>query len=1632
MEVTVKPRIGRDGKTYGSVAEVTWPEKFNINTNPGFPFWIAGVAGVAGKPEELSSVGSRPPTPPLDMSSLPALGLAGHDGGLARHALAGYSAGGTSHERLDRFTAEKHIEKAKPLYYPERGTLLEKVAMQFHAQRIHPTYKFDMSGSVTSAEFITNGAPSVPGAPYHDPCIDDKGQVLTRNGDGEFFGGAYNSYIHVTDTLASGIEFGADSPRIYKGATLQLDVVFNKLGYHYPQQRILTLWEDVGPLLSKERPPEPLVMRLNSFDCAMYAHTNLVPKAFYADDFQITTPTDVIGQHIHLPKWDLTSADGSANGWNYEDGTFSPGMVRERITAINKWNAEHDPAKPLLAPAVHPYFNGAFLPNFQKDGEFCKTKWQELGGDAEKFESLYGIPKVCDWFGARTTLQRWFSDPVVNAGGVHRGLGTTFTHDHLGPSTHQQLGLYGTVLAEPAGSLWRHNENGTVLYDPSIRQDGGPTSWQAIITGKGGAPIDTDQDNRDDSHREFFLQFGDFQHAYKKDAYYGVNKDGIGWPLHPSKDGKPTANSFRLAINPSVRKPASPNVFPDIIQFEPVCPGGPGSEKLPGAVYDTPGDPATTPARPCPEAISADDIGMLVVNYRNEPVGARVFDPKRPGPDGNPGMQAQGLAGDLAFALQTGPDRKIEALNQVGPYPPLTSGVLDKDPFTPLLRAYSGDLVRVKVQAGSHEHEHNASINALAWIQAGSGFGQAPHSGWRNAQNTGLAEQFNFSVRITDYEPKTPELRWNDRLYALDSSQDGLWNGIWGLLRSMNQSANDGSDKLVTLPSNPRPTLLAPGQGKGEDNGCPKNAKVIPYVVSAVLANEVLDNSLGVTIPAAPPGAYLNPAGGTLVYNPRPTSISIEMYDEKNNSFQTKQFGAGPLHDPTAILFVQDDDLDPQQNKIKPGRPVEPLVLRAAAGECLQVYLTNRLPYHSDQMPDLDGYTSLAGIISRDPGTLSGEEPFVRGSAATSFNNNLIRASNHIGLHPQMVHYDVHAGDGDNVGINTENTIAPGETKVFTWYAGAMEIVQKRIGERAGTEERVCKPYDQADVRQRYAILEAFAQKKPRPLSKLITERVFKKELSGVLFNAPSAHHQPRPVLEEREAIEADTDIWNAIDKKKFLNTIVEAAADFGCLDAIPMETSSVRTRATQPFSTQNRLSKATALRTAAPLLDSNAYYDRGEALRRRTSCATRLQWYTETHLVKVFREARPDLIKPSSNNQAPAVLDRDSRAIRSVATGVSEIFSYDAKGRPDELRDPVQLQKLMQSTRLAKLSGEARDGCVFAGVEFGGSNLSPPDRIKQGQKAAIGALVIEPHGAEWDGPLDDVIDRQNPGNHQSNTRKTRTSATVRYPVNGGDHEREFRDLVMVHQKGLNLRYSNGSAISLLASERTKSGVQWQQVAPEDAHDSGHMAINYGAEPMWFRFGLPPDAPFGKQGFGGVASAWQAFSNNCCDNRTATTGGTVISADQNVGEPYVPVMTVHQGTEARIRSLLPTGVGRASTVELYGHAWLRDPYLAVRTEGQGYPSGSRPEDWLIPSYCIGRNALGMGRGGQESMTPLAHFDVVLPRAGGRKHVKGDYLWRDHSGFGITNGLWGIIRVTHSHWDWLHDLLGRNGWRSTCD
>ena len=44
-----------------------------------------------------------------------------------------------------------------------------------------------------------------------------------------------------------------------------------------------------------------------------------------------------------------------------------------------------------------------------------------------------------------------------------RTLQSVFTHDHFGPSTHQQIGLYAALIIEPKDTRWSDSETGAPL-----------------------------------------------------------------------------------------------------------------------------------------------------------------------------------------------------------------------------------------------------------------------------------------------------------------------------------------------------------------------------------------------------------------------------------------------------------------------------------------------------------------------------------------------------------------------------------------------------------------------------------------------------------------------------------------------------------------------------------------------------------------------------------------------------------------------------------------------------------------------------------------------------------------------------------------------------------------------------------------------------------------------------------------------------------------------------------------------------------------------------------------------------------------------------------------------------------------
>jgi len=770
--------------------------------NPGYPFFVPAVAG------------HRPPHPPLDTID---------DGGLPRHIILT----GSFTEKHTRLDFDKTLIKVDGRAVPETGAPVELAAMAYHAVRKHPSY----TPSGVAGNFITNGLPPQPGAPFADPCVTDNG-------------------------LATG------APRTYKAADIQLDVTFNKVGWHFKQQRMLALWGDVAATRNGTRPPEPFFFRANTGDCITYYLANLVPNIYEQDDFEVRTPTDILGQHIHLVKFDVTSSDGAGNGWNYEDGSFSPDEVIERINAINAGGGLLVGAtRQLLTAKPHPYFGT---------------------------------------LGAQTTVQRWYADDVLDNKGNDRTLRTVFTHDHFGPSTHQQIGLYAGLVVEPKDSKWRDSESGVIF---GSRFDGGPTSWHAdILTA-----------NSSDSYREFMLEFADMQHAV-------------------TKEGKP--------VNPPNKMEAG---LPFLLEVANPCPIS--------------GEPA-----PCPEAITAAEPGTMVVNYRNEPVPLRVQNPAT-------NTQAVGKAGDLSYVYRSDITRANAALNVQPPfYPPLTKGIQPGDPYTPLLRAYEDDNVQIRILVGAHEEGHNFAVNGIKWLFEPSD----TNSGYRNSQMMGISEHFEFLVPQL---PKEGVGKFADYLYTPGRSTDDQWNGLWGLMRAYKGKQAD----LLALPNNANgltPTITNIGDFNGV---CPKTAPVRDMDVTAGLAKDLLTEK-------------------TLIYNHR-----------------TNQ--GGILHDPTAIMYVRTREID-AFGHLDPTYKREPLVLHAAAGDCINLTLRNNLPATA---PDLAGFNTLPMIMEH-------------------FNANQVIPSSVVGLHPQLLFLDVTRGDGQEVGFNPTQTAAPGHFVTYQWYAGDMTV----------------------------------------------------------------------------------------------------------------------------------------------------------------------------------------------------------------------------------------------------------------------------------------------------------------------------------------------------------------------------------------------------------------------------------------------------------------------------------------------------------------------------------------------------------------------------------------------------------------
>jgi hypothetical protein len=965
------------------------------------------------------------------------------------------------------------------------GEAKEQVAMSFHAgtlsapgftpvtvpQPPHPqwtqqdkAYVSTRAASVSGqpappagpAYFMVNGRKPVAGAPFADPCPVEKSPPM----------------------------------RNYKVGVIQTELTVNRHGWFDPQARILTLEQDIKDIIdpnTRERLPEPLFFRANSGDCINFRHSNFVPNALALDDFQIYTPTDTIGQHIHLVKFDVTSSDGSGNGWNYEDGTYSPEEVRERVHAYNKAAAK-TPGKPLLTLKTHPLFEAPCADGDQRCSDLKARGTCPPNAESMPLKALAEKHPFC---GAQRTVQRWYADPIFDARskkddesnkpmadgrkGQDYTLRTVFTHDHFGPSSHQQHGLYAALVIEPSNSVWLALDANELNWDRLCSTDAAEAAAERAKV-IGGANLSARFDGE----------------CRARGAVAAVGPKDLREPLKLRDDGGPTATRANI-VSPlclhgeafaGSRKnsnPLDPNAdtactkdlrtkdtrreftlaFADFAvlyntAFEPI---NPEQRDLSALRFGRRQVPIN---RPMPLAISSEDPGTQLINYRNEPVPLRVTD-RTPNPllGGFDYRQTPCAAGDLlctgdmANVFSTGAHSQRDRTLASTPYgamlsptsrevlstTPLASKVNQAladverwrrdfncalypveqlpgecrmrrlepwrvmgDPATPILPAYEGDPMFVRLIQGAQEAQHVFAMTGYKWLREPDN----PRSGHVSAQPLGISEHFEFDIKVT------PEGAPRKDVMYLGSSIDQLWDGMWGFVRSHGTTATEaqpdpvpmaeqaGFKRLNSLHGVPVPWPVVAGSSDtstlvcsaGED---PKKADAayksrLVFEISALRACELT-------------GSCDQPGQRGIPYNRR----------------------VG-LDDPNAIVFVRNNllpgEAEPRpddarfdasrtkrndqivselRDDVRNGRRrIEPLVLRAPAGACMVVKLRNHLPATAS-----DGAESTALFSDNFMSMI-----------LDGFNYNQLKMSTSVGLSaPMLTRYGLLA-DGAHFGIN--------------------------------------------------------------------------------------------------------------------------------------------------------------------------------------------------------------------------------------------------------------------------------------------------------------------------------------------------------------------------------------------------------------------------------------------------------------------------------------------------------------------------------------------------------------------------------------------------------------------------------------
>jgi hypothetical protein len=377
------------------------------------------------------------------------------------------------------------------------------------------------------------------------------------------------------------------------------------------------------------------------------------------------------------------------------------------------------------------------------------------------------------------------------------------------------------------------------------------------------------------------------------------------------------------------------------------------------------------------------------------------------------------------------------------------------------------------------------------------------------------------------------------------------------------------------------------------------------------------------------------------------------------------------------------------------------------------------------------------------------------------------------------------------------------------------------------------------------------------------------------------------------------------------------------------------------------------------------------------------------------------NLVRPSSHaGFHTQMLEYDVTKSDGTNVGVNPVQTVAPGGAPQTYTFYAGDLRLAELPQIGNAAQFNLDTVLPTAVEFGGVNVLAADRVKQPQKALYGQLVVQPRGATF-----------------ANLPGTRLQVDVNAPAQArrpgsdilGTEERPattaqtYRDFSLVWAKMHNHRYASGAAVQNESEEGPGT--------PENPPHTMHASANYGTEPTFFRFGIPPLSAAGGAHCSPPITAPKAANpaDRTCFGSVANQGDLFSNVLAGGADPATPVFMARPGQAIRIEATVPNSSNRATTFQLHGHVWPRDPYLARFRDAAGFPTNANINN--VGSVIVGDNPMQMAFGAQESLLGSAHY-IIKPfnGAGGADAVQGDFLFRDTAAAGFGAGAWGILRV----------------------